>query len=79
MAADALRKEIAETSLKRDVEVFLRTYVASRQSRGEIAEDSLDCPLIDLGLITQASNGHAYRFRRGANRNCPTASCCSRS
>src|SRR3954447_13397667 len=42
-------KQVAESSLKRDVEVFLRTYVPSRQSRG--GEDSLDCPFIELGLI----------------------------
>jgi len=64
-------KEIAETSLKRDVEVFLRTYVPSRHSRGNIAEDSLDCPLVDLGLIAQPSDGHAYRFRRGAQQGLP--------
>ncbi len=64
-------KEIAESSLKRDVEVFLRTYVASRHSRGDIAEDSLDCPLVELGLITQPGDGHAYRFRRGAKQDLP--------
>jgi len=61
-------KQVADSSLKRDVEVFLRTYVPSRQSRGDIAEDSLDCPLVELGLITQAGDGHAYQFRRGAQR-----------
>ncbi|MGA2705691.1 MAG: DUF4007 family protein [Isosphaeraceae bacterium] len=64
-------KEIAESSLKRDVEVFLRTYVPSRQSRGDVAEDSLDCPLVELGLITQPRDGHAYRFRRGAKQDLP--------
>ena len=64
-------KLVAESSLKRDVEVFLRTYVPSRQSRGGIAEDSLDCPLVELGLITQPSDGHAYRFRRGAQQGLP--------
>ena len=64
-------KQVAESSLKRDVEVFLRTYVPSRQSRGGIAEDSLDCPLVELGLITQPSDGHAYRFRRGAQHGLP--------
>jgi hypothetical protein len=37
-------KQVAEGSLKRDVEVFPRTYVPSRQRRGDIAEDSIDCP-----------------------------------
>lgn len=64
-------KQVAENSLKRDVEVFLRTYVPSRQSRGVIAEDTLDCPLIDLGLIIQPSGGHAYHFRRGMQKHLP--------
>jgi hypothetical protein len=64
-------KQVAETSLKRDVEVFLRTYVPSRQSRRDIAEDSLDCPLVELGLIIQPAGGQAYQFRRGAQRGLP--------
>ncbi len=64
-------KQVAESSLKRDVEVFLRTYVPSRQSRGDIAEDSLDCPLVELGLIIQPGDGQAYRFRRGTQRGLP--------
>ena len=53
------------------MEVFLRTYASSRNNRGDIAEDSLDCPLVELGLITQPGDGHAYRFRRGAQRGLP--------
>lgn len=64
-------KQVAESSLKRDVEVFLRTYVPSRQSRGDIAEDSLDCPLVELGLIIQPGAGHAYRFQRGFQHSLP--------
>ena len=64
-------KRVAESSLRRDVEVFLRTYVHSRQSRGDIAEDSLDCPLVELKLIIQPSDGQAYRFRRGAQHGLP--------
>src|SRR5207244_1040669 len=66
-------KQVAGSSLKRDVEVFLRTYVPSRHYRGELAEDSLDCPLVELGLITQPGGGQAYRFHRGAQRSLPDA------
>ena len=64
-------KQVAESSLKRDVEVFLRTYVPSRQGRGEMAEDSLDCPLVDLGLIVQPTGGQAFQFRRGRQQTLP--------
>src|SRR5260370_4369269 len=56
-------KQVTASSLKRDVEVFLRTYVPSRQRRGDIAEDSLDCPLVELGLITQPGDGRDYQVR----------------
>ena len=61
-------KRVAESSLRRDVEVFLRTYVPSRSSRGDLAEDSLDCPLVELKLIVQQADGQSYQFRRGARR-----------
>lgn len=64
-------KQVAEVSVRRDVEVFLRTYVPSRQSRGDIAEDSLDCPLVELGLITQPSGSQTYHFRRGVQKTLP--------
>lgn len=64
-------KLVAESSLKRDVEVFLRTYVPSRQSRGDMAEDSLDCPLVDLGLLVQPAGSQTYHFRRGRQQTLP--------
>ena len=50
-------KKAAPVSVRRDVEVFLRTYVPSRHGR-ETLEDSLDCPLTELGLISAAPAGH---------------------
>jgi hypothetical protein len=63
-------KQVAFSSVKRDVEVFLRTYVASRH-RDDVAEDSIDCPLVELGLIAQPGDGHAYRFRHGFQHSLP--------
>jgi hypothetical protein len=64
-------KQVAESSLKRDIEVFLRTYLSARQSRGLTVEDSLDCPLVELGLITQVEGTQNYRFNRGAQPTLP--------
>jgi hypothetical protein len=64
-------KPVAEGSVRRDVEVFLRTYVRSRGSRGAVTEDTLDCPLTELGLITQPGDGRAYRFQRGSQQGLP--------
>jgi Protein of unknown function (DUF4007) len=70
MAADW--KRVAASSLKRDVDCFLRTYVPSRQSQGEVAEDSLDCPLVELGLIREAGDRHTFQFNRGPQTELPT-------
>ena len=40
-------KRIALSSLKRDVDCFLRTYLPARGGNA-ILEDSLDCPLVEL-------------------------------
>lgn len=75
---DAFARESARHSLRHSrvtleqhFDVFLRTYVASRSGR-DFSEDSLDSPLVELGLIEQvgdrrASNGRRealYAFRR---------------
>ena len=65
-------KRIAASSLKRDIEVFLRTYVPSRQSHGAIAEDTLDCPLVELNLIREAGDRQTYQFNRGRQADLPT-------
>lgn len=43
--------KVSNNSIQRDVDVFLRTYVAPTSSK-ELYEDLWDCPLVELGLIT---------------------------
>jgi hypothetical protein len=64
-------KEVAPGTVRRDVECFIHTYVPSRASRGAMIEDSLDCPLVDLGLIQASSDARTYRFRRGPQEDLP--------
>ncbi|HEX3151490.1 MAG TPA: DUF4007 family protein [Gemmataceae bacterium] len=64
-------KQVAESSVKRDVEVFLRTYCPSRHAKGNTAEDTLDCPLIDLGLVIQPGGSSSFRFQRGSQLGLP--------
>lgn len=52
-------------TLKRDVDVFLRTYIPARSSRGTVAEDSLDCPLVELQLIEEVASSGVFQIRRG--------------
>jgi hypothetical protein len=56
----------SEHSVRRDVDVFLRTYIANRATSADLLEDSLDCPLAELEIIDQlGSSGGPYRLVRG--------------
>lgn len=62
-------KSPSESSIRRDVEVFVRTYLPSRHSAGSVPEEALDCPLVELELLEE-SNG-LIRFRRGPKESLP--------
>ncbi len=56
----------SESTLKRDIEVFVRTYLSGRGSRSSMAvEDSLDCPLTELGLLEELSGASLLKIKRG--------------
>jgi hypothetical protein len=63
---------VAGSSLKRDIDCFLRTYVPSRHSQGMVIEDTLDCPLIELNLIRDAGDKQTFQFNRGTQRYLPS-------
>lgn len=67
----AHKKSVSENTLKRDVDCFLRTYVASRQTKTTVSEDSLDCPLTDLRLLSELDDGKTYRFNRSSHDSLP--------
>lgn len=58
----------AET-IKRDVEVFLRSYV----SRGEAGEDAAEPLLTELGLIREQRLANQFEFARGPKVSLPDA------
>ncbi len=58
-------------SLKRDVDVFVRTYISSRATRDPVLEDTFDCPLVELGLLREVETG-IYQFVRGPKPSLPT-------
>ena len=66
-----MRNPISENSIKRDVDCFFRTYVPSRQTKTTIMEDTFDCPLIELNLISDSTDGNTYRFHRGPKPSLP--------
>lgn len=60
----------SEGSIKRDVDVFLRTYLPAEQDRRRPIEDSFDCPLAELGLIRQLDDGY-FQFNVGSKLSLP--------
>jgi len=65
------KKPVSENTLRRDIDCFLRTYVSSRQIKTTVSEDSLDCPLTDLHLITELDDSKNYQFNRGSQDSLP--------
>jgi hypothetical protein len=60
-------------TVKRDVGVFIQTYVAPTD-KGQNAEDGLDCPLRELGLLRPAlGNQQQYTFAAGPKPSLPPA------
>lgn len=70
--AERLGKELSAVTLEHHFTTFLHSYVPTRSKKGEVLEDNLDCPLVELELLqnvgarpTPDSNRHEpiYAFR----------------
>ena len=64
-------KQISGNTIARDVDCFIRTYVNSRQTKSAVLEDTLDCPLVDLRIISESTDGRMYQFQRGPQLSLP--------
>lgn len=62
---------VNERSVRKDAGVFLRTYREARSSANWALEDSLDCPLAALRLLTTVGSLKPYSFVLGAKANLP--------
>lgn len=66
--------ELSPVTIEQHFDTFLHTYVPTRGRKGEVQEDNLDCPLVELELIVRVGerlvdtgSGRAeaiYAFRR---------------
>lgn len=65
LQATGLPPRTTATTLARDVEVFLRTYVPARATRSVPMEDTLDSPLVELRLLREDPVERRYEFMRG--------------
>lgn len=64
-------RSISPTTIKRDVECLIRTYFSGSKGSRRAPEDSIECPLAELGLIQMVGVGELYRFRRGPKASLP--------
>lgn len=64
--------KVRESSLQRDIDCFIRCYTSSTR-KPEFIEDSFDCPLVELGLITSVSGQETYSFATGEKPSLPLA------
>lgn len=72
IARQSTATKSSPNSIKRDVDVFLRTYIPAQQDRRRPLEDSFDCPLGELGLLRQLDEGF-YQFQQGPKPSLPSA------
>lgn len=52
--SEQLDRKLSPITLEQHFDVFLHTYVPTRSRKGDIQEDNLDCPLVELQLIVKA-------------------------
>ena len=64
------KARVTTNSLSRDIDVFIRTYTTTRIGQNRGGEDTLDCPLVELGLLREQASG-IYSFVRGQHTSLP--------
>ena len=60
----------SDSTLQRDVHCFIRTYCQSRHTT-TVVEESFDCPLVELNLISELPESKGYEFQRGEKETLP--------
>lgn len=46
-------RPVSDTILHQQYDIFLHSYMPTRGRKGDVREDNLDCPLVELGLLRQ--------------------------
>ncbi len=62
---------VSEMTIRRDVECFVRTYLAKSFSGKGLHEENLESPLSELSLIQPMGVGGGFQFRRGPKPTLP--------
>lgn len=65
--------QVATKTLQRDVDCFINSYVMRKSGRGRFGEETLECPLTELRLITETARKGVYEFHVGSKKSLPDA------
>lgn len=71
LAASRGWQRASETTVRRDVECFLRTYARPVAASGGAPEDALESPLAELGLVRTIGRRDDYQFARDSKPTLP--------
>ena len=69
--ADRLGRKLSDITLQQHFDTFLHTYVPTRSVKGDLREDNLDSPLVELDLIQKVGEKATNSTAKG---NDPTQS-----
>ena len=68
-----LQVRATSNTLRRDINVFVRSYAGGQDRSVSSVEDRLDCPLAELGLLQEDEVSDSYAFTRGPKDSLPDA------
>ncbi len=71
--AEKMGARARANSIRRDVNVFIRTYLGGPDRTSPAVEDVLDCPLAELKLLYEEPIGRTFAFSRGPKDSLPDA------
>ena len=63
---------VSASSLRNDVSCLVRTYAAVKRGPGSTAEETLECPLTNLGMLSEIPGERRFRFHNGQKTSLPT-------
>ena len=69
--AERQQARAKRSTIDRDIDCLVRTYLPGKSSKKSVAEESFDCPLAELGLLRHLQDGERYAFSVGAKRTLP--------
>lgn len=64
--------DVSHSTIKRDVDCFVHTYLSPKADKTHI-DDTIECPLSNLGILIQEPDSERLRFRTGPKATLPAA------